>query len=305
MCSEKFDVIDRTTANSSACWATCVNSSLIGKPLWPCWLNFQGQARVLPLLLNCVGSIFILNGWPCSAMSRGLGSNVSTCDGPPSMNRKITRLARAAKCGGRTASGLRDALSTSAASVLLVSPAHPWAKAASATAPKPAPLRASISRREIGTLWRPQGNMAKLPLTSCRLIERTKTLSNSTSRAPGRPKPARHSARSSGPPCPAPRPRLPQKSIASRQFFHLPAAGRSSPHTVGRSAPRASGRSSAPAGPRPATACRRQNGSLEQNQACLGRHVAETFRRPHGAGRQRQIEGQHHGGQKVAPHRQA
>ena len=31
---------------------------------------------------------------------------MSTCDGPPFMNRKITRLARAGKCGGLGASGL-------------------------------------------------------------------------------------------------------------------------------------------------------------------------------------------------------
>src|SRR5207249_7198952 len=40
--------------------------------------------------------------------SRGLGSKVSTCDGPPGMKRKITRLARAGKCGRRGASGLRS-----------------------------------------------------------------------------------------------------------------------------------------------------------------------------------------------------
>ena len=43
----------------------------------------QGDFITLPLLLNCVGSIFILNGWPCSACRRGFGSNVSTWDGPP------------------------------------------------------------------------------------------------------------------------------------------------------------------------------------------------------------------------------
>ena len=47
--------------------------------------NGQGLPRVWPLLLNWVGSIFNGNGLPCSALSRGLGSNVSTCDGPPSM----------------------------------------------------------------------------------------------------------------------------------------------------------------------------------------------------------------------------
>ena len=39
-------------------------------------------------------------------MSNGLGSKVSTCEGPPGMNRKIMRLARGGKCGGRGARGL-------------------------------------------------------------------------------------------------------------------------------------------------------------------------------------------------------
>ena len=42
------------------------------------------------------------------AWSSGLESNVSTCDGPPFMNRKITRLARGGKCGGLGASGFGD-----------------------------------------------------------------------------------------------------------------------------------------------------------------------------------------------------
>ena len=62
-------------------------------PLSPYCLNFQGLASVLPMLLNCVFSIFIPNGLPFSASSRGFGSNVSIDDGPPCMNRKITRFA--------------------------------------------------------------------------------------------------------------------------------------------------------------------------------------------------------------------
>ena len=45
--------------------------------------------------------------WPLSSVSFGLGSNRSSCDGPPSMKMKMQRLARGAKCGGRTASGAR------------------------------------------------------------------------------------------------------------------------------------------------------------------------------------------------------
>src|SRR4051812_1601842 len=85
VCSLKLLVIERTTARSSAQVATWGNKSLTHMPLRPYWRNFHGQPSVLPLLLYCVGSIFILNGWPCSFVSSGLGSNVSTCDGPPSM----------------------------------------------------------------------------------------------------------------------------------------------------------------------------------------------------------------------------
>lgn len=36
---------------------------------------------------------------PWRFVSSGFGSNVSTCDTPPSMNKKITRFARGANCG--------------------------------------------------------------------------------------------------------------------------------------------------------------------------------------------------------------
>ena len=37
-------------------------------------------------------------GTPYCFVNAGLKSNVSTCDGPPCMNKKITRFARAGKC---------------------------------------------------------------------------------------------------------------------------------------------------------------------------------------------------------------
>src|SRR5262249_12026873 len=42
---------------------------------------------------------------PSAAKSFGLGSNVSTCDTPPVLNRKMTRFAFGAKCGCRGARG--------------------------------------------------------------------------------------------------------------------------------------------------------------------------------------------------------
>src|SRR2546423_1333555 len=49
----------------------------MGRPDWPWLENFQGEPRVEPLLLNWVGSIFILKGWPFSVVRRGLGSMFS------------------------------------------------------------------------------------------------------------------------------------------------------------------------------------------------------------------------------------
>ena len=74
-------------------------------PLWPRGRKAQGDLSTLPTLLNCVGWVLTLIGWPCSRSSRGLGSNVSICDGPPSMYRKITLVARAGKWGGFGSSG--------------------------------------------------------------------------------------------------------------------------------------------------------------------------------------------------------
>ena len=85
---------------------TCGNRSLTGMPLSPYRRNFHGQLSTFPTLLNCVGWVLTLIGCPCSRSSLGLGSNVSICDGPPSMNRKMTLVALAAKCGGLGASGL-------------------------------------------------------------------------------------------------------------------------------------------------------------------------------------------------------
>ena len=52
-------------------------------PLSPyCW-NFQGDLSRLPVELNCTRGLANGSGLPSSRVSSGLGSNVSTCDGPP------------------------------------------------------------------------------------------------------------------------------------------------------------------------------------------------------------------------------
>ena len=84
---------------SSACLAKFGNNSEIIRPLWPCGANSHGEAinsrfRYLP---SCL---------PLSRARAGLWSNVSTCDGPPRMQAKITRLALGRKCGGLGSNGL-------------------------------------------------------------------------------------------------------------------------------------------------------------------------------------------------------
>src|SRR5262249_36632134 len=83
-------------------------------------------------------------GLPAYFASDGLGSKVSTCDGPPFMKRKMIRFALGGKCGARGDSGLTARSFGSAAQ----------SKPASAKtlarprAPKPPPMRQRTSRRE-------------------------------------------------------------------------------------------------------------------------------------------------------------
>ena len=54
--------------------ATCGNRSLTGMPLWPYLLELpRATASVLPTLLNCVGSTFIVIGLPCYFVQARLG----------------------------------------------------------------------------------------------------------------------------------------------------------------------------------------------------------------------------------------
>src|ERR1700733_11395061 len=109
---------------------------------------------------------FLLNtsfgaGRPLSCVKRGLGSNVSTCDGPPGMNRKITRLARGGKCGARGASG-------PGASPGDCATALSWSCSSETKAndPKPPPMRLSQHRRlnsiDIDHLVRAEDQMAEI-----------------------------------------------------------------------------------------------------------------------------------------------
>ena len=76
----------------------CGNSSLTSMPLWPCGCELERRghdSRAFALAYRAARGGFS----PSCLSSAGLGSNVSTCDGPPFMNRKITRFAAGCERG--------------------------------------------------------------------------------------------------------------------------------------------------------------------------------------------------------------
>ena len=72
--------------------AVLANSSLTSMPLWPYFWNLNGD-RIAAPVLRSVRRFGFGSGLPWYLSSSGLGSNVSTCDGPPFMNKWTTRLA--------------------------------------------------------------------------------------------------------------------------------------------------------------------------------------------------------------------
>ena len=82
----------------------CGNRLLMGRPLLP-FLNSKGLHQIAngrPLEPTLVLPVY---GLPSYFSSSGLGSNVSTCDGAPFMNRKMQCLALVGKCGFFATSG--------------------------------------------------------------------------------------------------------------------------------------------------------------------------------------------------------
>src|SRR5829696_6845901 len=100
--------IERMMHKSSTTPATFGNSSLTSAPHCPCFENLNGDCKMLPVFVRI--NFGNSNGGACPLYfaSAGFGSKVSTCDGPPDMNRKITRFARGAKCGCFRESGLAE-----------------------------------------------------------------------------------------------------------------------------------------------------------------------------------------------------
>src|ERR1700722_19216921 len=70
-------VIERITHMSSILSATCENTSLTSMPLWPYFLNLNGEGKAAPVLRS-VGRFSIGNNLPAYFSSDGLGSKVST-----------------------------------------------------------------------------------------------------------------------------------------------------------------------------------------------------------------------------------
>ena len=86
--------IERMKQMSSAHSPTCGNSSLTSIPALPYFLNANGE-RISAPVLRSVATEPPGSGWPWYLSSIGFGSKLSTCERPPFMNRKMTRLARA------------------------------------------------------------------------------------------------------------------------------------------------------------------------------------------------------------------
>src|ERR1700733_3011713 len=89
--------IDRIMQRSSATEPTFGQSSLKSMPLWPYFLNLNGDFIKLPTRKKLTG-VEPGVGSPSYLSTIGLGSNESMCDTPPFIKRKMTCLARGLKC---------------------------------------------------------------------------------------------------------------------------------------------------------------------------------------------------------------
>src|ERR1700693_2890245 len=96
--------IERITQTSSIESPSLGKISLISMPLLPQRRKAKGEASRLPVLRS-VFRLPLGMGWPLYFCSIGLGSNVSTWEGPPLRKRKMTCLAVAVKCGALGAIG--------------------------------------------------------------------------------------------------------------------------------------------------------------------------------------------------------
>src|SRR5690349_12281219 len=132
--------IERTTQMSSMQDAVCGSNSLTSIPDCPYFLNSQREPSKLPVFVRSSFGFSNGSGLPFSSRNFGFGSKRSTCDGPPDIKRKMTRLAFGGNIGGFNANGLAVALSAPRTKSFASKPARP-------SIPKPLAKRPSICRR--------------------------------------------------------------------------------------------------------------------------------------------------------------
>src|SRR5262245_49837848 len=97
------------------------NRSLTSIPLWPYFLNLKGDGNAAPVLR----SVLMYSpgkGLPAYFSSDGLGSKLSTCDGPPLRKKWTTRFALAGNGDTLGESGLMFAAAWACGLSRLVSP---------------------------------------------------------------------------------------------------------------------------------------------------------------------------------------
>src|SRR5580700_5848767 len=120
-------------------------------PLLPQRRKAKGEPSRLPVLRS-VSRLPLGMGWPLYFCSIGLGSNVSTWEGPPLRKRKMTCLAVAVKCGALGAIGAvapaRVFVAAAPGRVLVAACCDASRIPASPAMPKPVPMVRSICRRD-------------------------------------------------------------------------------------------------------------------------------------------------------------
>src|SRR6266581_3773546 len=146
---------------SSMFSATRAKISLTSMPLLPYFWNLNGEGNAAPVFRS-VARLAVGRSLPAYFSSAGLGSNVSTWDGPPLAKIWITRLAFAGKCGCLGASGLMKP------SLARAGPAKPsdLLRQFQRAAPGPNPYVRKRERDRLGRIRRRPADGIQLPYCS-------------------------------------------------------------------------------------------------------------------------------------------
>src|SRR5262245_39893814 len=147
--------IERMTQMLSTCSPTSGKRSLTSMPLWPYFLNANGDFISAPVFRS-VAMLPPGSGWPWYFSSIGFGSKLSTCESPPFMKRKMTCFARAGWCRP----------------VVCAASSSEFARLANAIMPKPLAIRHRASRRVTGcpSLWRMSVDRCQCPVAGCESV---------------------------------------------------------------------------------------------------------------------------------------